>query len=226
MADASFLAAALARTLAGARTIAIGSNSPIPAAAALLAKARAPEPVEVAILGSPRHWPFTDGGRELFDFAGQGRLDAFVLGGGQIDGSGAINLVQAGSVRFPGSYGSAYLYPLVPQIVLFREEHSPRVLVEKVDFVSARGRPRALVTGKAVFAHAEGRFILNSYHPGETVASIRAATGFAFTTDPAVHVTPAPDSTELELLHGPIADELRPLYPRFVAQSLSGEIHA
>lgn len=225
MADASFLAATLARALAGVRTIAIGTNSPIPAAAALLVKALSPQPVEVMILGSPRHWPFTDGGRELFDFAGQGRLDAFVLGGGQIGGNGAINLVRAGKARFPGSYGSAYLYPLVPNIVLFREEHSPRVLVDKVDFVSARGRPRALVTGKAVFGFADGRFTLLSHHPGETVDSIRAATGFGFDADPAVHETPASTAEELALLLGPIADDLASLYPRFV-NSLRGDIHA
>ncbi len=33
-----------------------------------------------------------DGGRELFDEAAQGRLDAFFLGGGQIDGDGNLNL--------------------------------------------------------------------------------------------------------------------------------------
>lgn len=225
MADASFLVAALARTLAGARTIAIGTNSPIPAAAALLTKARSAAPVEAIILGSARHWPFTDGGRELFDFAGQGRLDAFVLGGGQIGGDGAINLVRAGGARFPGSFGSAYLYPLVPTIVLFREEHSPRVLVDKVEFVSARGRPKALVTGKAVFGFAGDRFRLASHHPGESVGSIRAATGFDFDADPSVRETPAPDARDLELLRGPIADDLADLYPRFV-QSLRGEIHA
>jgi len=219
MADVELLVAALARTLAGARTIAIGTNSPIPAAAALLAQARAASPVEVMIIGSARHWPFTDGGRELFDFAAQGRLDAFVLGGGQIDGGGAINLVRAGRARFPGSFGSPYLYPLVPRIVLFRAEHSPRVLVERVEFASARGRPAALVTGKAVFGFAGGQFNLASVHPGETADSVRAATGFALAGG-AVPLTPPPEAEDLALLHGPIAEDLAALYPRFVAHSL------
>jgi hypothetical protein len=38
----------------------------------------------------------------------------------------------------PGSYGSAYLYFLVPRVFLFREEHSPRVLVDQVDFMPSR----------------------------------------------------------------------------------------
>ena len=52
---------------------------------------------------------------ELFDCAAQGRVDAFFLGGGQIDGQGNINLVGTGDypqndVRWPGSFGSAFLY--------------------------------------------------------------------------------------------------------------------
>lgn len=234
---AEFLAATLARLVDGSRTIAVGSNSPIPAAATLLAqaKAQAQAPVAVSILGSARHNPFTDGGRELFDFAAQGRLDSFFLGGGQIDGAANINLVTvggypAGPVRFPGCYGSAYLYSLVPNVVLFREEHSPRVLVPRVDFVSAAGSgpagtfrpggPRHLVTGRAVFRFVEDRFALASIHPGETLESIRAATGFDFGLLPDLGPTPLPESGDIALLRGPVADGLRDLYPRFVAANL------
>jgi len=73
-----------------------------------------------------------------------GEGDAFFLSGGQIDGAGNINLVGIGehahpTVRFPGSFGSAYLYYVVPTVILFRLEHSRRTLVERVDFVSAPG---------------------------------------------------------------------------------------
>jgi glutaconate CoA-transferase subunit B len=95
--------------------------------------------------------PFTEGSRELFDLAGQGRIDTFFLGGAQIDGEGAINLVRAEGKRFPGSFGSAYMYSVVPNTILFREEHSRRTLVPKVEFASARGAPKALLTGKALF---------------------------------------------------------------------------
>jgi glutaconate CoA-transferase subunit B len=197
--------------------------------------------MEAIVLGLGEYWPFTDGGRELFDFAAQGRLDSFFLGGGQIDGAGNINLVgvggyPAGKMRFPGSYGSAYLYALVPNVVLFREEHSPRVLVERVDFISARGigpegayrtgGPRLLVTGRAVFRFAGGAFLLLSYHAGESVGSIRAATGFAFAVAPDVHETAPPEPEDLAFLRGPIANALRPLYPRFVANALSAGTHS
>ena len=45
-------------------------------------------------------------------------------------------------VRFPGSFGSAYLYYVVPKVILFRTEHSRRTLVPKVDFISAPGAQR------------------------------------------------------------------------------------
>lgn len=229
-----FLAAALARLVAGSRTIAVGSNSPIPAAATLLAQELAGQPVAVSILGSARHNPFTDGGRELFDFAAQGRLDSFFLGGGQIDGHGNVNLVGIGGypaspVRFPGCYGSAYLYSLVPNVVLFREEHSPRVLVPRVDFVSAAGsgpagthRPGGathLVTNRAVFRFHGGRFALAGLHPGETVETIRAETGFAFELAADLGPTPPPGARELEVLRGPVAAGLADIYPRFTARA-------
>ncbi len=73
---------------------------------------------------------------------GQGRIDLFFLGGGQIDAAANINLIGTGEwpgtgVRFPGSFGSAFMYMMVPRTILFREEHSRRVLVPSADVVSA-----------------------------------------------------------------------------------------
>ena len=175
--------AAIARMLRGLDHIAVGASSPIPGSAALLVRALSNGATRVSLLGSREHNPFTDGGKELFDCAAQGRIDAFFLSGGQIDGAGNINLVGLGpypqaKVRFPGSFGSAYLYHLIPRVILFREEHSPRTLVEKVDFISAAGTsppgvyrpggPYALVTGLCVFRfdRDKARFRLESAHPG------------------------------------------------------------
>src|SRR5690349_11584125 len=142
------LIAAIADLLDGVRHVAVGASSPIPAAGAMLLRARneisGKAPVRISILGSARHNFFTSGAVELFDCAAQGRVDAFFLGGGQIDGHGNINLVGLGPYpkithRFPGSFGSAFLYYVVPRVILFREEHTARVMVPKVDFVSAPG---------------------------------------------------------------------------------------
>lgn len=235
MTDASaneVLIAALARQVEGCRHVAVGNASPIPAAAALLARARSGEAMAVSILGSRAHSPYTDGGRELFDAAGQGRLDAFFLGGGEIDGEANVNLVAVGphdapQARFPGSFGSAYLYFVVPRVILFRAEHSRRVLVPRVSFVSAPGRsppevyrtggPAALVTGRCAFAfdRARGRFRLESVHPGHAAAEVRAETGFDYDAPPDVPITPPPTAADLALIRGRVAAELAETYPRF-----------
>ena len=226
------LAATLAAQIPDVRHIAVGAASPIPAAAAFLKQMRSARPVHVTILHSRRHNSFTDGGRELFDAAAQGRIDVFFLGGVQIDGEANINLVGIGDYpqlkqRFPGSFGSPYMAFVVPHVILFREEHSPRTLVKKVDFVSApgwspdgvwrRGGPKVLVTGRAVmpFDAARRRFRLESVHPGETVESVRGATGFDFDAAAGAPTTPVPDAATLGLLRGPIADKLREFYPDF-----------
>lgn len=157
--------------------------------------------------------PFTEGSRELFDLAGQGRIDTFFLGGAQIDGEGAINLVRADGKRFPGSFGSAYMYSVIPNTILFREEHSTRTLVPKVEFASARGRPRALLTGKALFSWNGKGFRLESTHEKEDV---RACTGFEFEAPAEVPLTPPPSAGELSLLRGPVAKALAADYPDFV----------
>jgi glutaconate CoA-transferase subunit B len=107
----------------------VGASSPIPGSGALLARSISEGNMRVSVLGSRRNNFFTNGGVELFDLAAEGRIDAFFLGGGQIDGQGNINLVGVGgyprgNVRWPGSFGSAYLYFLIPRVILFREEHT------------------------------------------------------------------------------------------------------
>ena len=138
----------IARLIGEARHVAIGAASPIPATAAFLLKAEKPS-LRVSLHQRRRANPFTEGSRELFDLAGQGRIDVFFLGGAQIDGEANINLVRAGEKRFPGSFGSAFMYAVIPRTILFREEHSRRALVPRVEFVSARGEPfAALPPGK------------------------------------------------------------------------------
>ena len=186
--DEELLADVIARLIGDVRHVAVGNASPIPATAALLARERGNGRPYVSLLQSRKHNFFTDGARELFDCAGQGRIDVFFLSGGQIDGarqcqSGvSIGDYEHPKVRFPGSFGSAYLYYVVPKVILFRAEHSRRTLVPKVDFISAPGAseqnvyrpggPIALVTNRCLFSFADGRFTLASVHPGHTVEEV------------------------------------------------------
>jgi glutaconate CoA-transferase subunit B len=225
---------AIAGLIADAKHAAIGASSPIPAAAALLARERGGGRPYVSLLGSRRQTFFTDGGRELFDCAGQGRIDVFFLSGGQIDGQANINLVGTGdyakpTARFPGSFGSSYMYYVVPKVVLFRLEHTRRTLVERVDFISAPGTspenvyrpggPIALITNRCLFTfdRMRRRFRLASVHPGHSDMDISENTGFDFDRPERVPETTAPSPATLHLLRAVIAPQLSEVYPRFAA---------
>jgi glutaconate CoA-transferase subunit B len=228
------LADVIARLIGDVRHVAVGNASPIPATAALLARERNGNGRPyVSLLQSRKHNFFTDGARELFDCAGHGRIDVFFLSGGQIDGAGNVNLVEIGEhghpqVRFPGSFGSAYLYYVVPKVILFRTEHSRRTLVPHVDFISAPGAseanvfrpggPIALVTNRCLFSFADGRFTLASVHPGHTVEEVLDNTGFEFSHPAHVPETPAPMAETLRLLREVVAPQLAEVYPQFAAQ--------
>jgi glutaconate CoA-transferase subunit B len=233
--DEELLADVIARLIGDSRHIAVGNASPIPATAALLARERGDGSPYVSLLGSRKHTFWTDGGRELFDCAGQGRIDVFFLSGGQIDGEGNINLVSIGDyehpkVRFPGSFGSAYLYYVVPKVILFRTEHSRRTLVPKVDFISApggndpnvfrNGGPIALVTNRCVFSfdRTAKRFRLESVHPGHSVEEVLDHTAFDFDRPDHTPETIAPSADALKTMRERVAPQLAEVYPEFAAK--------
>jgi glutaconate CoA-transferase subunit B len=238
--DEELLADVICRLIGDVRQVAVGAASPIPATAALLAREKGGGKPYVSLLGSRAHTFFTDGARELFDCAGQGRIDVFFLSGGQIDGEGNINLVSVGDyahpkARFPGSFGSAYLYYVVPKVILFRVEHSRRTLVPKVDFISAPGAssdnvfrpggPIALVTNRCLFEfdRKRRRFRLASVHPGHSVAEVVENTGFDFDRPADVPVTPAPSAETLQLMRATVAPMLAEVYPQF-AKNVFGTV--
>jgi glutaconate CoA-transferase, subunit B len=226
------LADVIARLIGDARHVAVGMASPIPAMGALLARQRAGGRPLVSVLQGQT--AFTDGGRELFDCAGQGRVDVFFLSGAQIDGEANINLVCTGDyhhpqTRFAGSFGSSYLAFVVPRVILFRLEHTPRTLVERVDFISAPGTsppgiyrpggPVALITSRCLFAfdRPRRRFRLESLHPGHALEEIVAHTGFSFDVPDIVPTTTPPCVETLRLLREVVAPEIAEVYPQFAA---------
>ena len=225
----------LANLLKNDNHVAVGAASPIPGAAALLAKEEAKnlnKRLRVTILHSNKYNNFTDGARELFDCAAQGRIDTFFLGGVQIDGNANINLVGTGKYpnvdkRFPGSFGSPLMYFVVPQIILFREEHSPRTLVKNVDFISAPGvsddniyrpgGPKYLLTNRALFKFnkKQKKFSLYKLNMNETLDSIIELTGFDFDVDKDLSEMDLPDKTRIETLRKCIAPMVSEFYPEF-----------
>lgn len=221
--------------LEGIEHIATGMASPIPAGAALLRRELSGVAVRVSVLASRRLHAFTDGGSEIFDLAAQGRIGAFFLSGGQIDGQGNVNLVGVGEyprmdVRWSGSFGSSFLYYLIPKVILFRLEHTVRTLVERVDFVSAPGSsdpdlyrpggPYALITNRCLFMYDQTKrcFRLASLHPGESIESVTENTGFEFDRPDIVSTTTAPPADVLRLIRTKVAALLQDPYPKFAAE--------
>jgi glutaconate CoA-transferase subunit B len=119
---------------------------------------------------------------------------------------------------------------MVPRVILFTPSHSRRVLVPKVDFISAPGTspshiyrpggPHALVTDKCVFTfdRHRGRFGLNTLHRGQELCEVLEHTGFEFDYGPQTPVTPEPDRDIRGLLRGPVLAMLRETYPAFVGR--------
>ncbi len=230
------LADVIAGLIGDARHAAIGVSSPIPAAAAMLARERGNGRPYVSLLGSRTDNFFTDGGRELFDCAGQGRIDVFFLSGGQIDGEGNVNLVSIGDyahpkVRFPGSFGSSYMYFVVPKVILFRLEHTRRTLVEKVDFISAPGHQpgQRASPGRTDRAHHQplpvrlrpraqalpARERASRPHRRRGRASTPASPSTCRRTLP---TTASPRRRRCALLRTVIAPQLVEVYPKFAAE--------
>ena len=234
-----FLINTFADLLFDVNHIAVGALSPIPGCAALLVqeaeKKKGRNSVQVSIIHGDANNQFTDGGRELFDCVGQGRIDAFFLGGGEIDGEANINLLGIGDYpnltkRFPGSFGSAYVYFVIPKVILFAPEHSRRVLVEKVKFISAPGisppeiyrpgGPKFLVTNKCVmsFDASSRQFTLVSTHPGISLEDVLDNTGFDFDIAKNITITSEPDLDRLTLLRRSVGPKIAKTYPEFAAR--------
>lgn len=222
----------ISRLLDGVDHVAVGMASPIPGSGALLRRSLSGGATRVSILQMQDPPAFTDGGSEVFDMAGQGRIGAFFLSGGQIDGAGNVNLVGIGDyptskVRWSGSFGSGYLYFIIPRVILFRWEHTRRTMVERVDFVSAPGTsdpglhrpggPYALITNLCLFLfdREAGRFRLESLHPGVSLEEVRDNTGFDFDIAPALGETEQPSADILATIRGQVAPEIATVYPKF-----------
>ena len=91
------LIATIAGLLDGVCHVAVGASSPIPAAGAMLLRARneatRKPPVRITILGSKQHNFFTNGSVELFDCAAQGRRPDIAF---QASAPGRIKLSDPG----------------------------------------------------------------------------------------------------------------------------------
>jgi len=152
----------------------------------------------------------------------QGLVDLGFIGGAEVDRYGNLNTSYIGEprrprVKLPGSGGGADIASLARRFVIIMPQETHR-FVERVGYITSPGHgdgpgwrervglpgggPSALITTLGVFRFDERtrEALLASYHPGQSVDTVRAATGWRLRAAPDVHETPAPSDGELALV--------------------------
>jgi glutaconate CoA-transferase subunit B len=216
-----------ARLLAGARSVFIGVGRP--STAAILARAIVnPELVLVYESGTigakPYKIPLSIGDGELaatadfvvpvvemFNYWIQpGRVDVAFLGAAQVDCRGSLNSTVIGDydaprTRLPGAGGAPEIATGCDRVMVVAP-HSKRTFVERLDFLTTRSGPVAVITDLGVLEpDADGELALTQIHPGVTVDAVRDATGWPLRVAPTLRTTTPPTGEELGALRELVA---------------------
>ena len=152
----------------------------------------------------------------------QGCVDLGFIGGAEVDRFGNLNTSYLGApkqptTKLPGSGGAADIASLSKRLVVIMP-HEKRRLVERVNYITSpgygdgdgwrkrvglrRGGPSAVITTRCIFGFntSTGEALLHSYHPNESVESVRAETGWNLRVGPDVRETPPPTERELDII--------------------------
>jgi len=159
---------------------------------------------------------------EVMGLLQQGLVDLGFIGGAEIDRFGNLNTSYIGdwrrpTVRLPGSGGGADIASLARRFVVIMPQEKHR-FSERVHYITSPGfgegagwrqrvglpggGPAAVITTLGVFRFdpATCEMYLVSYHPGQSVESVKAATGWALQVAPDVGETPTPTGEELAIV--------------------------
>jgi glutaconate CoA-transferase subunit B len=165
---------------------------------------------------------WSTGTREIMGLLQQGLVDLGFIGGAEIDRFGNLNTNYVGDwrrprVRLPGSGGGSDIASLAKRFVVIMPQEKHRFR-ERVDFITSPGfgegagwrarvgliggGPSAVITTLAVFRFAPptAEMVLASYHPGQSVDTVRAATGWDLRVAPDVRETPTPTAEEIAIV--------------------------
>jgi glutaconate CoA-transferase subunit B len=172
---------------------------------------------------------------DFWNFVLNGRwIEKFCVGAAQLDQYGNANNSVIGSdyhapkVRLPGTAGLGDMGSIGKQLYYWNSNHSPRTMVEKVDFISAagfldggdareqlglEGGPQIVVSNLAVmdFHPVNKKMRLKSVHPGVAVEEVQNATGFELLMpEGLVPETKPPTEAQVRLIREVIdPDEMR-----------------
>ncbi len=172
---------------------------------------------------------------DFWNFVLNGRwIEKFCVGAAQLDQYGNANNSVIGSdyhapkVRLPGNAGLGDMGSIGKQLYYWNSNHSPRTMVERVDFISAagfldggdareqlglEGGPQIVVSNLAVmdFHPVNKKMRLKSVHPGVAVEEVQNATGFELLmAEGLVPKTKPPTEAQVRLIREVIdPDEMR-----------------
>jgi len=220
----------LSRELKNNSTVATGVASPLPMIAILLAQKTknirylncigAINPKLEKILPSSAHVSILDDKEssiklpELWESALAGKINTMFFSATQIDKYGNLNITCIGDykkpkVKLPGPAGSVTLRNLCKQCIVTCLNHSKRVFVKKVDFVtSSSDKPTTVITDLGVLKLGESSKLI-SVHSHSSVKEIIKNTGFKIKIPGKVPVTKKPTQEEIRLLRKTDSDGLR-----------------
>lgn len=126
----------------------------------------------------------------FLDLLQNGKIDLEFLRPAQVDEFGNINNTVIGDykkpkVRLPGGMGVDDVMTFIKKIILYIPNHSRRIFVKKVDFVTAHGwdkgkGPDKIITNMCVFEFPNKRITLTGLNPEYTIEDIKRETGFRF----------------------------------------------
>lgn len=158
--------------------------------------------------------------RQLFELIARGRRHV-IMGAAQLDRFGNQNLSAIGDHARPtrqllGTRAAA-TNTVNHSVSYWIARHSPRVFVERVDFVTGLGTDRARAAGPAAsrfhrlrgivtnlgvfdFTGPGGSMSVASLHPGVSLAEAQAATAFPLHSRGDAPTTRLPDDNELRLI--------------------------
>jgi glutaconate CoA-transferase subunit B len=159
---------------------------------------------------------------EIMSLLQQGLVDLGFIGGAEIDKHGNLNTNYVGdwrrpTVRLPGSGGGADIASLARRFVVIMPQEKHRFR-KRVDFITSPGfgdggdwrervglpggGPAAAITTLGVyrFDPETREMVLASYHPGQSVESVQAATGWALRVASDCRETPTPTAAELDIV--------------------------
>jgi len=146
---------------------------------------------------------------EVWDLAAKSYLDVLFLGAAQVDCQANTNTTCIGDyqhprVKLPGVAGASLLRKLCKKVIFFLPNHSRRVFVRQVDFITSTpaepNQQTKIITKLGIFALNNGELELIALNPGIHEKDIYENTSFDIKISPEIFVNPEPSPLELKAM--------------------------